>query len=68
MGNEESIRRLIDFVHQLEEKLLSVKIVHERLDQLMTVVSKTHQSIMKDLSNIKAFLNQAVIEQEEEDE
>ena len=68
MRNENSMKRLIQFVHHLEEKLLSVKIVHDRLDQLITIVSKTHENILQDLSNIKAFLNQTAIQQDEDDD
>lgn len=67
MINDNSIKRLINFVHHLEEKLLSVKIVHDRLDQLMTIVSKTHESILQDLNNIKTFLNQTAIEQDDDE-
>jgi transcription initiation factor IIE alpha subunit len=62
--NDKSIKRLIDIVHHLEEKLLSVKITNDRLNELMSIVSKTHENILQDLTNIKIFLNEKAIEQE----
>ncbi|CAF0845747.1 unnamed protein product [Adineta steineri] len=53
-----SIHRLIQFVHNLEEKLLSVKTTHEQLHELMTVVSKTHETIVDELTTIKMVLNE----------
>jgi hypothetical protein len=67
MINENSIKHLIFFVHNLEEKLLSVETIHDKLFQLMAIVSKTHQIIIKDLINVKAILNPTTIEQEEDE-
>ena len=62
-------KRLIIFVNNLEEKLLSVKNIHDQLNQLMFTLSKTHQNIFEDLNNIKNILNQTNIQQDEyEDE
>jgi hypothetical protein len=67
MINENSIKHLIFFVHNLEEKLLSVETIHDKLFQLMAIVSKTHQIIIKDLINVKTILNPTTIEQEEDE-
>ena len=53
-----SIQRLIQFVHNLEEKLSSVKTTHEQLQELMSVVSKTHETIVEELATIKTVLNE----------
>jgi transcription initiation factor IIE alpha subunit len=65
--NDKSIKRLIDIVHHLEEKLLSVKITNDRLNELMSIVSKTHENILQDLTNIKIFLNEKATEQEKDE-
>lgn len=67
MVDENSINTLISFVHNLEDKLISVKIVHEKLYEFMSIVSKTHQTILDDLKNIKNILNQTNIQQEEDE-
>ncbi len=54
--NEKSI--LTNFVKNLEEKLSSVKLIHEQLFQLINLLSKTNQNILEDLTNIKQILNQ----------
>jgi len=58
LGNSNSIKRLISFVNNLEEKLLSVKIIHDKLNELLNIVSKTHENIIEELITIKNVLNQ----------
>ncbi|CAF1676871.1 unnamed protein product, partial [Adineta ricciae] len=41
-----SIQRLIHFVHNLEQKLLTVRSTHEQLQQLMSIATKTHENIL----------------------
>ena len=60
-----SIKRLIDFVHNLEEKLSSVKTIHDKLNELVLVVSKTHENIFEELTTIKTVLNQQKQDQDE---
>ncbi|CAM4896520.1 unnamed protein product [Rotaria socialis] len=62
-----SIKRLIYFVHNLEEKLSSIKLIHDKLHELIAVVSKTHEAIIDELTNIKTVLNETIIEQEEDE-
>ncbi|CAF2972931.1 unnamed protein product [Rotaria sp. Silwood2] len=68
MLNYSSIKRLIHFVHNLEEKLSSVKTVHEKLHELMSIVSKTHDNIVEELTTIKTVLNEAVIDQKQDED
>ncbi|CAF0924570.1 unnamed protein product [Rotaria sp. Silwood1] len=68
MLNYNSIKRLIHFVHNLEEKLSSVKIIHEKLHELMSIVSKTHDNIVEELTTIKTVLNEATIDQKQDDD
>ncbi|CAF3651988.1 unnamed protein product [Rotaria socialis] len=68
MLNYSSIKRLIHFVHNLEEKLSSVKTIHEKLHELMSVVSKTHDNIVEELSTIKTVLNDFTTEQKQDDD
>ncbi|UJR34313.1 hypothetical protein I4U23_021716 [Adineta vaga] len=63
MVNENTIKRLISFVHNLEEKLISVKSIHDNLQELMIIVSKTHENINDDLQNMKKLLNQITNDQ-----
>ncbi len=58
MLNPISIKHLIFFVHNLEEKLSSVKTIHEKLHELINIVSKTHENIIEELTTIKTVLNQ----------
>ncbi|CAF3547900.1 unnamed protein product [Rotaria socialis] len=67
MLNPNSIKRLIYFVHNLEEKLSSIKLIHDKLHELIAVVSKTHEAIIDELTNIKTVLNETIIEQEEDE-
>jgi molecular chaperone GrpE (heat shock protein) len=66
MVNQNSTKRLISFVDNLEEKLLSVNKIHDQLYQLMSIVSSTHQTILEDLTRIKGILNERRIEQEDD--
>lgn len=69
MLNHSSIKRLMHFIHNLETKLSSVKTIHEKLQELISVVSKTHDNIVEELSTIKSVLNESTIEQKQiEDE
>jgi len=65
--DENLIKRFIFFVHNVEEKLLSIKTIYDKLYQLMETVSITHQIILQDLINIKMILNETTIEQEEDE-
>jgi len=65
MINQNTIQTLLYFVQNLEQKLSSVIIIHDKLQQLMTTVSTTHQTILDELSNVKTIINQITIEQEE---
>jgi uncharacterized protein YqgV (UPF0045/DUF77 family) len=71
LGNEKfslnynSIKRLIDFVNNLEQKLSSVKTIHEKLNELMSIVTKTHETIVEELTTIKNVLNE---QKQDEDE
>ncbi len=67
MVDHNLIKHLFFFVDNLEEKLSSVKIVHEKLDELMSIVSKTHETILDDLTIIKKVLNQTNIEEEDDE-
>ena len=58
MVHQNSIKRLVSFVHNLEEKLLSVKTIHDKLHELMSIVSKTHETIVDELTIIKTVLNE----------
>jgi transcriptional accessory protein Tex/SPT6 len=63
------VKRLLFFVHNLEEKLLSVKTVHEKLYKLLSIVANTHQNILEELITIKTVVNEIDIEQfQDEDE
>ncbi|CAF1250966.1 unnamed protein product [Rotaria sp. Silwood1] len=67
MVNHNSIKRVISIVNNLEEKLSSIKLINDKLHELMSIVSKTHQAIIDDLVTVKTFLNQTIIEQEEDE-
>ena len=56
MVHHGSIKRLIYFVHNLEEKLSSVKRIHDKLYELMSNVAKTHETIVDELASIKTVL------------
>ncbi len=58
MINSNSIKRLILFVNNLEDKLSLVKTTHDKLNELIIIVSKTHENILEELTNIKNILNQ----------
>jgi hypothetical protein len=58
MVNPNSMKRLIYFIHNLEEKLSSVKIIHDKLHELMSIVTKTHETIVEELTIIKTVLNE----------
>ncbi len=64
MINQNTIQRLMSFVQNLEQKLSSVTTINDKLQQLMTTVSTTHQTILEELSNVKTIINQITIEQE----
>jgi flagellar hook-associated protein FlgK len=64
MINQNTIQRLMSFVQNLEQKLSSVTTLNDKLQQLMTTVSRTHQTILEELSNVKTIINQITIEQE----
>jgi acetolactate synthase small subunit len=64
ISNRSSIQRLIEFVHNLEEKLSSVKKTHDQLHELISVVSKTHETILEELATIKIELNKKQDEEE----
>ncbi|CAF1071258.1 unnamed protein product [Rotaria sordida] len=68
MSNYSSIKRLIHFVHNLEEKLSSVKTIHEKLHELMSIVSITHDNIVEELTTIKTVLNEATIDQKQDED
>lgn len=65
--DQNSLKRLTYIVRSLEAKLTSVKLVHDKLHELISVVSKTHENIVDELSNIKTVLNEIIIEQEEDE-
>ncbi|CAF0764878.1 unnamed protein product [Rotaria sordida] len=67
MVNNNSIKRLIYFVNNFEEKLSSIKLINDKLYELMSIVSKTHEDIIQELSFVKTILNQTIIEQEEDE-
>lgn len=67
MIDENSINRLISFVHNLEDKLLSINLIYNNLYELMSILSQTQQTIFDDLKNIKTILNQTNIQQEEDE-
>ena len=67
MVHHGSIKRLIYFVHNLEEKLSSVKRIHDKLYELMSNVAKTHETIVDELASIKTVLNGNFIEQDEDE-
>jgi len=67
-GNSKSILKMkdfISFIHNLEEKLSSVKIIHGKLNELMSMVSTTHETIIQELTTIKIVLNQQKINEDE---
>jgi hypothetical protein len=57
------IKRLLFFVHNLEEKLSTVKTVHEKLYKLLSIVSNTHQTILEELITIKTVVNEINVEE-----
>lgn len=66
--NPKSILKMkdfISFVHNLEEKLSSIKTIHEKLNELMNIVSTTHETILEELTTIKIVLNQQKINEDE---
>lgn len=67
MIDENSINRLISFVHNLEDKLLSINLIYNNLYELMSNLSQTQQTIFDHLKNIKTILNQTNIQQEEDE-
>lgn len=67
MVYQNSIKRLIHFVNNLEEKLTSVKLVNEKLNDLVSIVSKAHDNMYDELTTIKTVLNEIMIEQEEDE-
>lgn len=52
------IERLTKIFNHLEEKLISMKTVHENLFQLMTLVSNTQENIIQNLNYVQMLLNQ----------
>ena len=52
------IERLTKIFNHLEEKLISMKTIHENLSQLMTLVSNTHENIIQNLNYVQILLNQ----------
>ncbi|CAF4060846.1 unnamed protein product [Adineta steineri] len=65
MVNENTIKRLVSFINNLEEKLTSVQSIHDKLQELMTIVSTTHENIVDELSNIKNVLNEITNDQQD---
>lgn len=57
-SNKNSIKQLITFVHNIEQKLSSLKTIHEKLFDFISIVSKTHENILQELNIIKFILNQ----------
>ena len=53
-----TIQRLISFVDNLEQKLSSVKTIHDKLNDLVSVVTQTHQTVLDELNLMKNILNQ----------
>jgi hypothetical protein len=54
--NEKSL--LIYLVENIEEKFSSIKLVHEKLFELINILSQTHENIFEELIQIKTILNQ----------
>lgn len=52
------VQRLTKIFHDLEEKLVSMKTIHENLFQLMNLVSNTHENILQNLNYVQMLLNQ----------
>ena len=63
-----SIKHLIQFIHNLEEKLSSIKTIHDKLHELISVVSKTHETIVDELTRMKTVLNEVTNEEKQDED
>ena len=52
------IKSLIKFVNNVEQNLLSMKLIEEKLNEFMSILAKTQENIFQDLKSIQKILNE----------
>lgn len=58
------IKSLIKFVNNVEQKLLSMKLIEEKLNEFMSILAKTQENIFQDLKSIQKILNENHFEED----
>ena len=57
-----SLKVLLKYLHQFEEKLISIETIHQNLLDLLTMISQTHKTIFDQFQIVRNILNQNSID------
>ena len=67
MVDQYSIKDLTSFVKNVEQKLVSMNLIYDQLEDFLSILSKSQENVYQDLFYIKNVLNKNNIEQDDDE-